>query len=114
MAEQRHKELRGQRCADAAGRFARLLIRIMQDGQEIEATSTERQPVKPSQFQFAARVHADEEDVGVGRMERNEIANVCFEAANLFAARIERMDQADLVTRFDPVGISRAQRQGQC
>ena len=83
-----------------AGRLARLLVRIMQDRQEVEAAAAECQPVKLSQLQIARRVHADKEDVGVGRMEGDEVADVGFEAADLFAARIERMDQADLVARL--------------
>ena len=80
----------------------------MQNGQEVEAAAAERQPVKLSQLQVARRVDADKEDVGVNGMKRDEVADVGFEAADLLAARVERMDEADLVTWLDRVGISRA------
>ena len=86
----------------------------MQDGQEVEAAAAECQPVKLSQFQLARRVYADEEDIGVNRMKRDEVADVGLEAADLLAARVERMDQADLIARLDTAGVSRPQRQGQC
>jgi hypothetical protein len=47
-------------------------------------------------------------------MKRDEVADVGFEAADLLAARVERMDQSDLIARFDMAGVSRPQRQGQC
>ena len=114
MAKQRHEELPGQRGADAAGGFARLLVRIMQDRQEIEAAAAECQPVKLPELQVARRIHADEEQVGVSWMKRDEVADVGLEAADFFAARIERMDQADLIARLDAAGVARSQRQGQC
>jgi hypothetical protein len=38
-------------------------------------------------------------------MKRDEIANIGFQAANLLAARIKRMNQTDLITA---VGVPRA------
>ena len=55
----------------------------MQNGQEVEAAAAEYQPVKLSQLQVARRVYADKEDIGVGRMEGNEVADVGFEAEQI-------------------------------
>ena len=50
-----------------------------------------------AELEFADRIDADEQHVGVGGMKRDEVADVSFESADLLAARIEGMDEADLV-----------------
>ena len=49
--------------------------------------------------QLAGGVHADQEQVGIFGMKRDEVADIGLETADFFPARIERMDQADIVTR---------------
>src|SRR6201991_1335110 len=86
----------------------------MQDRQELESTATKGQVVNLAELEVAARIHADKEQVGVGGMEGDEVADVGFETADLFTARIERVNQADLVTRLDARGVARSQRESQC
>ncbi len=97
MAKQRHEELTGQGCADAAGGFARLLVRVVQDRKEVEVAAAKAEIVNFPELEIPRRIHADEENIGIGRMKGDEIADVGFETADLFTARIEWMDQADLV-----------------
>src|ERR1700687_3895476 len=111
MAQQRHKELTGQGCADAAGGFARLQVRVLQNRKEVESASPKCEPVNRAEFQIARRIDADEKQIGVIRMEGNEVSNVSFKAADLLSTGIERMNQADLVSGFDAAGITCAQRQ---
>jgi hypothetical protein len=67
--------------------------------------------VNLAKLQVAGGIDADEQKVGILRMKGNEVSNVSFESSNLFTTGIERMDQANLVSRFDAVGITRAQTQ---
>ena len=65
MAQQRHKKLAGQRGADAAGGFARLQVRVVQDGQEVEGAAAKGKFVNFAELQIAGGIDADEKQVGV-------------------------------------------------
>ena len=65
-----------------------------------------------TEFQIPDRINADEKKIGVGRVERDEVPDVGFEAADFLSARIERMNQADLIPRERVVRIAGAL--GQC
>src|SRR5882757_1694157 len=97
MAQQRQKKLPGQGRADASRRLARLLVGVVQNGQEVEGAAAEGQFVDFSEGQIARGIHPDEEKIGVRRMEGDEVTNVGLQPSNLFAARIKRMNQANLI-----------------
>ncbi len=83
----------------------------MQDGKEIESAPPKRKPVNLAKLEIARRIDADKQKIGVRRMEGNEVSNVGLKTSDLLAARIERMNQADLISGFDAVRITCAQRQ---
>src|SRR5579859_3627467 len=66
------------------------------------------------EFQIAERIDADEQQIGVRRMERDEVADIGLEAADFLTPRIERMDQADLISGLSIACVACAQCQRQC
>ena len=111
MAQQRHKELAGQGGADAAGGFARLQVRIPQNGQEIERPSAKGKSMNLAELQIARGIDPDKEKIGVVGMEGNEVSNIGLESSDLLATGVERMNQANLVSGFDASDVTRAQSQ---
>jgi hypothetical protein len=64
--------------------------------------------------EIARGIDADKEKIGVIRMEGNEVSNVSLKTSDLLASRIERVNQADLISGFGAVRVTSAQRQRQC
>src|SRR3977135_4729592 len=111
MAQQRHKKLTGQGCTDAAGGLLpRLKVRVLQDRKEIELAPPKAKLVNLANLQISRGIHADKKKIGVIRMEGNKVSNVGLKASDLLTTGIERMNQADLVSGFDAVRITCAQR----
>ena len=69
MTQQRYKELASQRGANAAGRLARLQVRVAKDRQEIEAAAPKDQLVNLPELQIAGRIDNDEEKICVRGMD---------------------------------------------
>ncbi len=111
MTQQRHEELACQRGTNGARGFTRLGIAVAKDRKEIEGAAAERDPVHFTEGEVTDRIHADEQDVGVVRMEGDEVADIGLEPADLLAARIEGMEQADLIAWPNAACIAGAQRQ---
>src|SRR3982074_2954286 len=103
MAQSPDKKLTGQGGADAAGGFARLQVRVLQNGEKIESSSPKGKPVNLAKLAIARRIDADKKKIGIFRMEGNEVSDVSLKASDLLAARIKRMNQADLISGFDAV-----------
>jgi hypothetical protein len=64
-----------------------------------------------AEFQIARGIDPNEEKVGVVGMEGNEVPNIGLESSDLLATRVERMNQANLVSGFDAIRVTRAQSQ---
>src|ERR1700733_33546 len=106
MAQQRHKKLAGQGGTDAAGGFARLQVRVSQNRKEIERSSAKGKFMNLAEFQIARGIDPNEEKVGVVGMEGNEVPNIGLESSDLLATRVERMNQANLVSGFDAIRVT--------
>ena len=64
-----------------------------------------------AELEVADRIDADEQHIGVGGMKGDEVAQIGLEPADLLAAWIERMDEADLVAlRAHSADVSRVVR----
>jgi hypothetical protein len=64
-----------------------------------------------AEFQIARGIDPNEEKVRVVGMEGNEVSNIGLESSNLLTTGVERMNQANLVSRFDAIDVTRPQSQ---
>ena len=107
-AQQREEELGRDRVAHVARRLAGALVGIVQDRQEFECAVAKEAPVRLAELEIAAAVDADQQHVDIGRMKSDEIADIGLEPADLAAARIERMQQADAGAPHPVLGGNRS------
>src|SRR5262249_10983191 len=98
----------GQRLSDVARGLARLQVRVVQNGEEIECSTTEREPVNLAELQITPGIDADEKKIGVARMEGDEVANVGLKTTDFLTAGIKGMNQADLISRVNVAGVAGA------
>ncbi len=97
MRDEALHELERERLAHAGRRLAGLGVRVAQHGQKFEAAAAKLDRRHLADFEVAQRIDADHEERKILGQKRDHIADERLQAADLCAAGIEGMNDAQTI-----------------